>query len=405
MKLPFCCERKCNPCLEPENPLKGYGSDAADADEAISLARGSFGRVIGNPFESPELSPFAATGYSKGSAGFDLPPLGSDWKSQSCGDFVASPKGQESADLASARAGVECLVDEWPSTTPPNESTSRGLPERLLYSNSEVTYNLTCIDGTVFTYKVKAGQFVEFSQEQADAEALEFAKINAEKFHFCMGEISPSTCCLGSACSPTVTISGGQPPPDCEIQGVPFSPDSQPTFTFEVVSGSLPDGMSFQPFQDANTLAKEQGAAILEIHDQSLPSNLGGASPFPLQDQNNSTGTKDTSVLDPNDPQVQARVAVIVARGLSQNEIFILNQVQIVVGISGQISDSSYSGFLNSTPAFPIGTDLPGLGIYVGMDPDTNRPRFSPAGDPLKPFFNIPQYNVVYLAQQQILNP
>lgn len=161
------------------------------------------------------------------------PRLGSNWRRSSCLGMCISDISQAQADLCAVLAGIQCL-DDWgvPPLLPPVVTIS-GPPLRpgeptggvdIFYSMG-VTGFRTCPDGTPFYYTIGPGLFFADSQELADRMAVSYANNLAATAIVCFGTLNPCAC-VGVEYTDTLVINQNQ-----EIN-------------FEIVSGSLPPGLS-----------------------------------------------------------------------------------------------------------------------------------------------------------------
>lgn len=393
-RVPFCCEAPCNPCLDPGPALMGVDSGSADLYDFISVGRGSFGRIIGSPFQTPEASPYEEDLSTRAAGAVELPPLGSNWTRESCGDYYTSKISQEDANLSSMNKRMECLQTEWPPTEPPTNNQSQPDTYRLIYGNTPVDYQTLCTNGSIYTTHVASGKFFEFTQEQADRDALEYAKSFADKFKFCLGDITPGVCCVNGDCNPIIAVLGGVPPPQCDSPLDAFPQPKETVFSFEVLSGELPPGMTWSAFVSP---AQQQTNAASAPNNE-VPATKGGDTPPPPDSPNNFSEI-------PVNPLVDAAVQEIVNRGLNADELWWLNEVQNVAGIPGELTDSVIDQITQNIPTFPKGTSIPGLGMYV--DIGNGKPVYGSSNAYPQPpnFITATEYNIIWIAQQRILHP
>lgn len=206
MNIP-CCNK---PSLCSDAPVSNYSSEEVDVDVTYCAY------------------------YGQGL----FPPLGNNWRSDGCVVFGVEPTltsdgcGTVSASFQeSQREAIECRRDDW--DPPPGDGGPSGRP-LATFVNEEQSCDFTCPDGNVFTYTVPAGAFSAFSQAGANAIAFSVACNKSIDLRICIGELTPSSCCIGSTYSGTVSFDG--PTQD---------------YTATIISGSLPPGIGFA--QDEQT--------------------------------------------------------------------------------------------------------------------------------------------------------
>lgn len=200
----FPCSTK-SLCFDPANPLTNFSAEAPD--QPVFIARN--------------------TGY-----GPLLPPLGSDWVAFGCTALCESTVSQQDADLCAAANNINCLATAWPVTAPGTDVFGNPVavpsPRKVFKSRSQTT-TVFCPDGNSFKYTVNAGKFSAFSQAQADADALSYAKAQAPNFILCMGALSPAVVCSETPYEGSITASG------------PKLTDGSACWS---IIGQLPDGIS-----------------------------------------------------------------------------------------------------------------------------------------------------------------
>jgi len=226
------CPNPENPCLDPTIPTANYSSETPDVDLFFSQR----------------------------------------WSSPYCGKICTSTISQEDADLCAARLAVEdCPRDPPRPPRPPrrpDDDPDVDDPCDVIYYNREQSCTVTCPDGLTFTFTVVAGQFAaRCNQATADAEAYSYACNRAHELRICLGELA-SELCVDSTVSLTIPRSG--------------SSDG----TWEVVSGSLPTGLSLSngvisgvttepgtftfsvrfTDEDGNYMQKEYSLCVIDIY-------------------------------------------------------------------------------------------------------------------------------------------
>lgn len=180
----------------------------------------------------------------------NLPILGTNWTHSNCLGICVSSISQEDADLCAARANLLCLDDPGgnpelgdgggglPPLAPPF-TTPTNAPTRQLWYNEPQSCTVLCTDGKANTYTVPARTFVSYSLFQSNSMAHSYACKQAEKLRtMCFGDLF-DWACLGQ--------------PDIE-DVLEVTPGTHPPYTFNVSSGSLPDGLNLYPDTDTSTL-------------------------------------------------------------------------------------------------------------------------------------------------------
>lgn len=243
-----------SPCFDPADPISNVSSETEDAQDFLSRSRGSFGLVYGRAFIEPEggTFPSGVDPGTYGTPGYGLPPLGSDWSSESCGGTCTSPNSQDDADLCAVNLGTDCLSGDPPQTIPsdgPNDCILQDgqlicfpAPDgtqpftqepRTIYGNEPQSCTVTCPDGSPFTYTLAANTVKASSQDQANLIGHSVACQRARQAQLCLSDLSLSTCCTGESYSGVITASSGA--------GYPFRKNLP--ITFIISSGSLPTGL------------------------------------------------------------------------------------------------------------------------------------------------------------------
>lgn len=180
-----------SPCLDPTIPVTNYSSEMPDTLQFLGAAY-----PIVNPND----------------------PIDGDktFTAQGCLSECESEISQEDADLCAARQAFMC---------------ANGGPDggKVLFFNHVQSYSLRCPDGSVFTYVVKAGLFVNTTQALADSQAQAYARLSASTKLLCMGSPSITQFCVGQPVTITIPVTGG---------GV------TQLRLVEITSGTLPPGLS-----------------------------------------------------------------------------------------------------------------------------------------------------------------
>lgn len=140
---------------------------------------------------------------------------GIKYSADGCIGRCTSAVSQQEADLCAARQAVECV-------------NTRLTPEDTLYGNDEQSCTVNCPNGSTFTYTVPASTFIARTLDEANAQALSYACIQANLQKFCFTAIT-QCCCKGEPFSATLDIEG----------------DEQ-ELTYSIASGSLPTGIAFE---------------------------------------------------------------------------------------------------------------------------------------------------------------
>lgn len=223
-----------------------------DCDCFLSNPLGNFSS------EAPDLPAFRATYFS----GLQ-PLLGMDWGQIACMRYGDSLASQQAADLLAAVAAEDCVVSTWsvggdsdppvppPFTAAPHRANSQ--PVRF-FRNTAQDATVNCPDGLPFTYTVPAGLFGGLSQLIANTEAQSYAQQLAVSRLICLSGIT-DTGEVGQDYSGTIFATGAF-----------LSPTSN---VWELVSGALPDGLTFVEFIFTT------GLAGTSIHLTGKPTKAG----------------------------------------------------------------------------------------------------------------------------------
>lgn len=187
-----CCEKSL--CQDPSSPVENLSAEGGDGPSFIGLSFPWVDQnnpVDGEPTDEP------------------TPPIPPFYLASGCQSVVISSISQEDADLAADRQSFIC--------THPNNN---------LFFNSLQVCNFTCPDATVYSYRIYAGSFVNTTQAGADEQAAAYACRLAGLTRICFSNISGG--CINEPYSQAITLSGAGIPP----------------FTFVIVSGGFPPGIS-----------------------------------------------------------------------------------------------------------------------------------------------------------------
>ena len=214
--MDFNCE---NPCVEcPPPSIDGLGLSPTNPSNPFSNLSS----------EAPDIDLFIGRRYFRG--GF--PPLGRTWYAAGCLGFCSSTFSQEDADLCASRQATLCVSPLWPQ---PNPGT--GVPEpRPTRTNDEQSCTLQCPDGTLNKFTVRPNTFLAFDAGTANAMARAYACEQVSRNFICiLGTETDFAACSGSLIELLVIANSRLLP----VQ-------------FEVVSGSIPEGLLLQ--QSTNSL-------------------------------------------------------------------------------------------------------------------------------------------------------
>lgn len=207
------CPTPPDDCSDPSNPLSNFSSEA------------------------PDLEVFISRAYT-----VDDPPLGSEWTASSCVGQVTSTVSQEDANLAAMRANAECNSRNWP-TTDPNPNPDPDQPPyvhnpSILYENEAQTCEVSCPDGSTFSYTVPAGAFEAFSLASANAQARSYACNQANANKICIGDLADARVCVNADYLQTVTIAS--------VKAIA---------SVIVAAGVLPAGLSLESDENSFTIS------------------------------------------------------------------------------------------------------------------------------------------------------
>lgn len=168
--------------------------------------------------EAPDPELFIGINYGWD---FNIPRLGWTWDNLNFPGLCENPVSQAEADFCAARQNINNVTGllNWKKQT--------GVPPTL-YGNTVQTCTFTCPDGLPFIWTVGAGFVTDLNQSRADSIARSMACQQAALHHICMSSIGNG--CLQVPYSATITPAGGTAP-----------------YTFDVVGGSLPPGLTLSP--------------------------------------------------------------------------------------------------------------------------------------------------------------
>ena len=179
-------------CQDPANPLTNYSTEAGDNLEFLGWGFPWIPRD--NPTDDPKDDP----------PSLDPPPnVGDD-----CASLCRSPESDEAAVLCSDLLAWLCAH-----------------PGIHVFYNEVVSATINCPDGSPFTFTVPAGSFAGPTQAGANAVAQAYANNRVRNHMVCLSDI-PTSACLGKTYAAAINTS------------------RTGDFTFTLVSGSLPPGIS-----------------------------------------------------------------------------------------------------------------------------------------------------------------
>lgn len=183
--------------------------------------------------EAPDLFDFRTFFWVLWDPNFPLPPdlsgrgtgdLPIYW-AQGCDTICLSLVSQQDANACAQRNAYLCGR---------NNEGSDGTPP-VLFSNAAQTCTAICADGSPFSYTVPAGWFTTTSQTLSDQVAHTAACQLANSLMTCLSRISQG--CLNVPYGEFITITRGTPP-----------------FTFTLLGGTLPPGITFAQFDGTSAL-------------------------------------------------------------------------------------------------------------------------------------------------------
>lgn len=196
------------PCLDPASPVQNLSAESSDGPDFLGL---------GFPFVS-------ANNPVGGQGGDNLPPP--FYFADGCMNVCVSEISQADADLCAQRSAYIC------SHTPP----PGGPPAPTFFFSGLQVCNITCPDGSIFSYRVLPGAFVATSQAEADQQASAYACAAAAFNLICLSDLPNG--CLNAPYSQTITTSERGLPP----------------FVFSLTAGSLPPGLVMEQVDSVSAL-------------------------------------------------------------------------------------------------------------------------------------------------------
>lgn len=223
------------------------------------------------------------------------------WVGEGCGKTCISEISQDVADLCAAELALLCAPDD--TSTPPIETNGEDNPnpdpdpnpnrnndngtiippvipggrpgtfnndpgenpnrpgigdcvggtpcdpsKPKLYRNTVQTYTVTCPDGSVFTKIAEAGKFLAETQAKADAQALAWARQEANAQKICLGDMNLKLCAwYPYSEAGRIVVTGANPP-----------------YSFDIV-GELPTSMNLVPSENGTYLTL-QGTPSVRGH-------------------------------------------------------------------------------------------------------------------------------------------
>lgn len=186
----------CNPCEEATPPYTNLSAELPDTERFIGI---NFGPTF-------------------------PPPINTTWFAWGCIGICISHISQADADACAARQAVECTVIGGP---PPGPGPR---PPVQLYSNDAQSCTGFCPDGTPYSFVIPAGTYESTSKLKANNIAHSFACQYAAENKHCP---PTNSCCANQPLSSTYDT--------FRVRGIIFG---NPSFRFDVTSGSLPPGTS-----------------------------------------------------------------------------------------------------------------------------------------------------------------
>lgn len=183
--------------------------------------------------EAPDLFDFRTFFWVLWDPNFPLPPdlsgrgtgdLPIYW-AQGCDTICLSLVSQQEANVCAQRNAYLCGR---------NNEGSDGTPPTV-FGNAAQTCTAFCSDGSPYSYTVPAGWFVTTSQVLSDQVAHAYACQIANSSMICLSRISQG--CLNSPYAQFIAITRGTPP-----------------FTFTLMGGTLPPGLTFAQFDGTSAL-------------------------------------------------------------------------------------------------------------------------------------------------------
>lgn len=182
-------------CIDLSNPLTNYSAEAPDNLTYLG-------------FHWPWVDP-------NNPVGNDTP---TNYSAEGCQTLCESSISQADADLCAARQAFICA-----NTGGPGNDIKA---PTFFFSNLQQC-SISCPDGSAFSFRAFPGAFVNISQAAADEQAAEYACNGAAFYLMCLSSIPGA--CANQAYSAVITSSRTPNPP----------------YTFAIVAGSLPPGLTF----------------------------------------------------------------------------------------------------------------------------------------------------------------
>ena len=140
------------------------------------------------------------------------PPV---WFAGGCVGICESSISQADANLCAGRQAFIC-----------GHTDGNGNTTTFFFSNLQAC-SVTCPDGSIFTFRALPGSFVNTTQAAADEQAAAYACAGAGFFQMCLSNIPGG--CFGEPYAATISTTRTPNPP----------------YTFAIIAGSLPPGLSF----------------------------------------------------------------------------------------------------------------------------------------------------------------
>jgi len=178
--------------------------------------------------EKPDQDVFIANVFFDGTDSLGLNQI---FDQLSCLGICESSISQEAADDCARQIAELCAWQTWrnqPGFTG-RRPFRRGTPIPIFF-NTFQSCNVACPDGSIFGWTIAAGTIAARSQQEADDLAQELACQRANLHRICITPSALTGCCAGIPYAAQIETHGH------------FAP-----FTFGIVSGALPTGLSLDP--------------------------------------------------------------------------------------------------------------------------------------------------------------
>lgn len=280
----------------------------------------------------------------------NVPPLGSDFNTDSCLGVCESTISQADADLCAARLNLLCHDSGWQppgGIFPPGGGSGSGT-HYPIYANSPQSCSSPCPDGSVFTIDVPAGMFLSLNATMANRMAQSFACREAARTKICLGTIR-TTICEALEYDSTLRTTGGTPP-----------------LQFTVVAGNLPPGIVLIPVAES------------PANNPSVPPSLSFSRSVRLFGTVTTPGTYNFSIraTDLTTTRYNTKSFTIQVMGITN-----INPMPTVTEntlYSQQITVSGSIGaltFIHVDGTLPTGLSISGTGLVSGT------PAYATAGD------------------------